>query len=156
MLGSPCRLARVLQHGPRPSDAPRKELPMNRARLLLSLLLTAVLGLVVAACGGSDGDAASNTDVDRLLRDTFAGEKQIDSGRLDVRLELDGRKPGGSGPGGPMTVRVSGPFVSQGEGRLPRFALDAELRGGANRVAAGVTATEEAGFVRFQGQDYAL
>jgi hypothetical protein len=129
---------------------------MDRARLLLSLVLAAVLGLVVAACGGSDGEAASNADVDRLLRDTFGGEKQIDSGRLDVRLELDGRKAGGNRLGGPMTVRVSGPFVSQGEGRLPAFALDAELRGGANRVAAGVTATEDAGFVRFQGQDYAL
>jgi hypothetical protein len=94
--------------------------------------------------------------VDQLLRQTFSGSKQVESGRLalDVRIAAHGR--GAEALGGPVTVKLSGPFQSEGKGRLPQFALDAELQGGGQRLAAGATSTGEKGYVRFQGEDYVL
>lgn len=110
-------------------------------------MIVAVLALAaVAGCGG--GDADSSTDVDQLLEETFSGDKQIDSGRLqlDVGIEAEGEEP--------VRLGLSGPFQSEGEGRLPRFDLDASFEGAGQALEAGVTSTGDRGFVSFQGTDY--
>jgi hypothetical protein len=127
---------------------------MPRARPLVLLALAAVLALAVAACGGSDDEASSSTSVDQLLRQTFSGDREVASGRLDLSLKIEGSGGEAAGMGGPVTVRLFGPFTSEGDGRLPRFALDAELQGGGQRITAGVTSTGDEGFVSFQGRDY--
>jgi hypothetical protein len=129
---------------------------MTRVRPLALYALAAVAALVLSACGGSEQEATSSTSVNQLLEETFSGSQQIESGRLalDVKLAAQGR--GAEALGGPVVIKLAGPFQSQGEGRLPKFALDAELRGDGQQLTAGATSTGEAGFVRFQGEDYAL
>jgi hypothetical protein len=127
---------------------------ISAARPLVSLVLVAVLVMAAGACGGTDQEATSSTSVDQLLRQTFSGGKQIESGRLNLDLRLTARGPGAGALGGPVVAKLSGPFASQGAGRLPRFALDGELRAGGQRLEAGVTSTGDAGFVTFQGTDY--
>jgi hypothetical protein len=131
---------------------------MNRAaRPLILLAIAAVLSVGIAACGGSDEQATSSTNVNQLLRDTFSGDKHVDSGHVDLRLKLAAQGGAAAGRlGGPVTVRLTGPFESQGEGRLPDFALDAQVESGGRRIDAGATATGEAGYVSFQGTDYAV
>ena len=112
----------------------------------LALLLVALLA--VAGCGGDSAD--SSTDVDELLRDTFAGGKSIESGRLDITLGVE------SGSGQPVRLEVSGPFQSQGTGRLPQLDVDASFAGGGQTVEAGVTATEDRAFVSYGGDTYEI
>ena len=123
--------------------------------ILLALLATLVLG--VAACGGDGGgDAASeDTDVDTLLTDTFSGkDKKIESGKLDVKLNVDAK--GAEGVNGPITMSVSGPFQSQGAKKLPKFDIDFAFEGAGQSIKAGLTSTGTKGFVNFQGSEYVV
>jgi hypothetical protein len=130
---------------------------MTRARPLVRLALAALLALGIAACGDDGARPASQrTDVDQLLQDTFAGGREVTSGRLDLRLRVEARGAAARGLPGPVALRLRGPFASEGAGRLPRFALAAELDGGLLRIDAGATSTGDAGYVRFAGEDYAV
>jgi len=116
------------------------------------MLLVALLALVAVGCGGGDDEASTSTDVNQLLEDTFKGGKDVKSGKLDLKLDFE--PEGGSGQ--PFSVRLTGPFQSQGEGKLPKFSLAATLEGGGQSFQAGVTSTGDKGFVNFQGTDYAV
>jgi hypothetical protein len=118
-------------------------------RLLPLLIALLSLGLLVG-CGGGSGDKAdSSTDVNQLLKDTFSGKKDIKSGKLDLALNAD------SG-GQSFAVKVTGPFESQGSGKLPKLDIDASLEGSGQSFQAGVTSTGDKGFVSYGGTDYAV
>jgi hypothetical protein len=104
---------------------------------------------VLAGCGGGDNDDAGGTsgaDVDQLLDDTFSNTDEIKSGRIELSARLEGPNT--------VTAELSGPFESQGGGKLPKLDLDAAFEGGGQRLEAGITATGDEGFVSFQGTDY--
>jgi hypothetical protein len=120
-------------------------------------LLLALLGLVLAAlagCGGGGDEASSSTPVDQLLRQTFSNDTSIKSGTLDLSLRVDTQ--GSSQVQGPVTVHITGPFESQGKGKLPKFHFDAALQGSGQDLSAGVTATGDKGYVSFQGTNYVV
>jgi hypothetical protein len=119
----------------------------------LLLVLLAAFALAVAACGGGD-KASSDTDVDTLLKDTFKGNKQVKSGKLDLSLRIDAKNA--QGVNGPVTVRLAGPFQSQGKQKLPKFKIDFAFEGAGQSIKAGLTSTGDKGFVNFQGADYAV
>ena len=75
------------------------------------------------------------------------------SSRAPAVAELNGRAGGRRRSTGRVTSSP-GPFQTRGQRALPKFALDAELRGG--QTSRGATSTGEKGFVAFQGHDYAL
>ena len=112
----------------------------------LFIMLLALVAL--AGCGGDDS-ADSSTDVDQLLQDTFSGAKSIESGRLSLALGLE--TEGGQGP---VAAKISGPFQSQGKGRLPQIDLEGSFDGGGESLSGGITATADAAFVSFGGQTY--
>jgi len=116
--------------------------------MLLRTLVILLLVFVAGGCGGGDS-ADSSTDVDELLRDTFAGGKAIESGRIDLGLNM-------SSDGEPFTVKVSGPFQSQGAERLPLLDIEASLEGGGQSMAGGVTATADQAFVTIGGTAYEI
>jgi hypothetical protein len=129
---------------------------MTRARPLVLLALAAVVALALSACGSSEEEATPSTNVNQLLRQTFSGSKKIESGRFALDLRIAAQERGADAFGGPVTIKVAGPFQSEGDGRLPKFALDAELNGGGQRITAGATSTGDKGYVSFQGEDYVL
>jgi hypothetical protein len=121
------------------------------------LALVALLGMaVVTGCGGgSSGDAASSsTDVNQLLKDTFSGGKTINSGQLNLALRIDAQ--GTSSSNGPISVSLTGPFQGQGKGKLPKLDIEAKVEGAGQNISAGLVSTGEKGFVKFQGQAYAV
>lgn len=129
---------------------PRRRKTVVRVTALLFALLAAAL---LAGCGGGDS-ASSSTPVDQLLKQTFSGNKHVTSGKLDVRLDVTAR--GSSTLQGPITAELSGPFESQGTGKLPKFAVNLSLQGSGQNLSAGLTSTGDKGFVRFQGTDYVV
>jgi hypothetical protein len=142
MLGS--KLRRVLCCNPQ---------LMPRPRLLLPFLVALLTAGLLVGCGGGDdnggGDGAdSGTDVNQLLKDTFSGEKEIKSGKLDFALNAD------AGSSGSFAVKIAGPFESQGSGKLPKLDIDASLEGNGQSFQAGVTSTGDKGFVSYAGTDY--
>jgi hypothetical protein len=125
-----------------------------RPRSALALVL-AVLGLaVVAGCGGGGDSASSDMPVDQLLKQTFSGDKQVKSGVLDLSLNVNAQ--GSSQLSGPLSLRLTGPFESQGKGKLPKFKLSASVAGNGQNLSAGITSTVDKGFVSFQGTDYVI
>jgi hypothetical protein len=124
-----------------------------RPAVLLALLLS--LAAVTGACGGSDEDASSSTDVNELLTQTFTGSKEVKSGNLDLSLKLEAQG-GESQLDGPVSVSLSGPFQAQDDGRLPKFKLDAAFEGAGQSIKAGATSTGDKGYLSFQGTDYVV
>ena len=131
---------------------------MSRLRPAALSALLAALALVVAACGGSDeggGEQASaETDVDKLLTQTFTGAKKVESGKLAFALQLDAQG-GSSQVQGPISASLKGPFKAQGD-TMPAFKLDLAFEGAGQSLKAGATSTGQKGFVNFQGTDYAV
>jgi hypothetical protein len=140
-----------------PRQGRRKEIPAMLIRpRTLPLLLVALLTVLVAGCGGSKDQASGTTDVNHLLQKTFAGGKKLDSGRLDLTLKLDLQGGQSSQLNGPITLKLSGPFQTQGKGKLPLFDMDASFQGAGQSFKAGLESTGDKGFVNFQGTDYAV
>ena len=118
------------------------------ARTLASLLVALLTLGLVAGCGGDEA-ADSSTDVDTLLDETFAGGKSIESGIISLGLDVEGAAQ-------PLTIKLSGPFQSEGEGRLPSLDLDASLEGGGQSMSGGITTMPEAGYVTLGDETYEL
>jgi hypothetical protein len=136
-----------------PPQEPVSVMTRLRPAVLLSLLV--LVGLVAAGCGGSDEKTSSSTDVNALLTQTFTGSKDVESGNLALTMKLE--ETGGDAQlDGPVSVRLSGPFQMQDDGKLPQFALEAAFDGAGQSLKAGATATGEKGYLSFQGTDYVL
>jgi hypothetical protein len=120
--------------------------------VLLIVLLTAGL---VAGCGGGGNSASSSTDVNELLKDTFSGGKSIHDGKLSLSLRIDAKGTSTTAKG-PISVTLSGPFESQGKGKVPKLDIEAKIEGAGQNIAAGLVSTGDKGFVKFQGQSYAV
>ncbi len=119
------------------------------------VLLTALLAVVIAGCGGDSQSADEGTSVDELLKQTFSGQKKVESGKLDLALKID-VQGGSSQVQGPISLKLSGPFQTQGKGKLPKFDMDAAFEGAGQNLKAGVASTGDKAFVNFQGTEYAV
>jgi hypothetical protein len=128
-----------------------------RVRTALVLLIALLAISVLTGCGGgSSGDkASSSTDVNQLLKDTFSGDHPVKSAMINLSLRADSQ--GGSGTAqGPISLNLTGPFQSQGKGKLPKLDVEARIQGAGQNITAGVVSTGDKGFVKFQGQSYAV
>jgi hypothetical protein len=129
-------------------------------RALVALLAVALVAVVLAGCGGSGSESSSGgsggggDDAQALLRQTFSGSHQVKSGRLTIALGITAQ--GDSSIRGPVRVAISGPFQSEGAGRLPQFDMNADLSAQGQSFQAGLTSTGSRAFVKFGGTNYAV
>ncbi len=56
----------------------------------------------------------------------------------------------------PVKLRLTGPFQSDGKGKLPKFALQLSLDSNGHTFTAGATSTGEKGYLAVQGTSYEL
>jgi hypothetical protein len=105
---------------------------------------------------GCGGTANAETDPEALIEETFSGEGGIDSGVLDLALSASSTRPGG----GSLAAALAGPFETRGPEELPLTDIEVSLQaqGGGEDIDidAGLTITEDAAFVSFGGQPYAV
>jgi hypothetical protein len=117
---------------------------------LLTLLLVPVLALAAAACGSDKTQSAgSGTNTSQLLHDTFANLGKMKSADMNLQLHL-------TSPQGAVGAQLQGPFVSQGQGKLPRFAISATLTAAGRSERVGATWTGEKAFITLQNTSYAV
>jgi hypothetical protein len=122
----------------------RKHKAISKAVVALS----AGLGLAapLAGCGAATPTAGS------IVHATLAANRQIASGNVELSFILSGS--GASSPGGPVVVRVSGPFEAGSAGQLPRFNLNFAVGSGGQMVEAGATYTGKAFYVQAGGEAF--
>ena len=123
---------------------------MTRFKLLA--IATACL-LATALVAGCDLGGGGDEDPEEVLSETFSGDKQVDSGTIDV--SLSGSAEGATG--GNAEGSVSGSFQSE-EGQFPQFDLavsaTAEGLGQSFNFDGGLISSGDALFVNYQGTDY--
>ena len=69
---------------------------------------------------------------------------------MDLELKVDGVKQLQN----PITVRLTGPYRSNGPKKLPSADFDISFAGGGQTFSAGLASTGDNAFVSFQGTDY--
>ena len=100
----------------------------------------------MAGCGGSDNDPKAVA----LVKQAFS--RSI--GSADVAVSLNADLNGGQQLQGPLSVKLSGPYESNGQMRLPSFDWNIALSGGGANFDGRLTSTGEDVYVGFQGQSY--
>src|SRR3954447_12263217 len=113
--------------------------PMTRS---LRCIVPLVAALMLASCGGDNGReadsaqrASASSDVNALLRSTFANVAKMKSATVDLKLQIEPR--GAKASDGPVTAHLSGPFAGQGVDKLPKFAFTAQLQASGQSFNAG-------------------
>jgi hypothetical protein len=127
---------------------------LSRFRLLIVLAASLTAALAIAACGGDDG--SSDEDPQEVLQATFAGDQALDSGVLDLDVEI---KSEGGELAGNFEAGLGGPFQSE-DGAFPTFDLEAEASQDVEDESldfsgnASLTSTGDAAFVGLQDNEY--
>lgn len=129
---------------------------MNRPTLRAVLLLAcAALGAgLLASCGDADDNAGDSAAAKSLLEQTVEATSKLESAHVKGAFQL--APDGLIALGGPMSVRVSGPFASGAEDELPRF--DFAIAGTLARqdLTAHAISTGKQIFLRIDGKNYKL
>jgi hypothetical protein len=122
--------------------------PLRRVLFVLTSL--ALCGALLAACGGGDDTGPS---ADQTLQQTFGKTAAaIKTGKLNVDFQLD--PEGLLALGGPIRLRLDGPFSAPRGGRLPRFDVDFVATLARQRFTGGVLSTGKQAFVTLDDREY--
>jgi hypothetical protein len=108
-----------------------------------------------AAAVDAGSSASSDTSVDQLLKQTFSGQKKVDSGKLDLSLKIDVQGGSLAGPG-PDLAHARRPVPDPGQGQAAEVRHRRRLRGRRPEPQGGRHLDRRQGFVNFQGTEYAV
>ena len=131
---------------------------LNRTKTLIAALALAIpVPAVIAGCGDDD---ESSEDPQEVLEGAFNNDASLESGVLDLTLDLTAE----GSEGGSIGVNVSGPFAVDPDNpqSIGQFDFDLSVTGdGAAAEAlpdidAGITATEDNLYVSYNDTDYEL
>jgi hypothetical protein len=116
-----------------------------RAVSVLSLLIATAL---VAGCGG--GGSGSSKDARALIDTAFKHSITSADMTLNIQAKIDGIAQLSQ----PISLKVAGPYQSNGKGKLPSFNWTVSVSGGGQAFSGGVISTGDNAFVNFQGTNY--
>jgi uncharacterized membrane protein YgcG len=131
---------------------------LRRSRLPLLLALVLIVPTLVLAACGSDDDGGTDESAQQLIDQTFSGEKEVDSGKvnLDLGAKLEATGAAASELEGPISLKLTGPFQSQGEDKLPEVDFDMTISAGGQKFTAGAVTTNNQAFIGYQGTEYRI
>lgn len=119
-------------------------------RALLVLACGLLCAALLAACGGSDDASA-----ERTLEQTFgASATSIERGRVTATLRLE--PEGLLKLGGPIALRLTGPFAAPSRRNLPRFDLAFLATLAGQRFGGSAISTGTKGFLKLDDRMYAV
>src|SRR3954451_17038179 len=118
---------------------------MKRLVLAVSILSLAL----VAGCGDSGGGGSSE-DARALIDKAF--KASIPS--ADMTLNIQAKVNGVAQLSQPISLKVAGPYQSNGKGKLPSFNWQVSVSGGGQAFSGGIISTGDNTFVNFQGTNY--
>jgi hypothetical protein len=122
-------------------------------RALLAIACGLACAALLAACGGSA--TTSDAAAERTLKQTFGtSATSIDRGRLAATLRLE--PEGLLKLGGPISVRLTGPFAAPTKRRLPRFDLAFLATLAGQRFSGSAISTGTKGFLKLDDRTYAV
>src|SRR3954452_14471607 len=124
----------------------RSQLVPSLAVKVRSLILVPLAALFVAGCGGSDNDP----DAVSLVKNAFS--KLI--GSAIVNVDFGANLQGSQSLKGPVSLKLSGPYPSNGRSRLPSFDWNIAVSGGGANFDGRLTSTGDNLYLGFQGQSY--
>src|SRR3954469_14396052 len=113
---------------------------------LIFVLLAAVA--LVAGCGG--GGSGSSADARALIDKAF--KTSIPS--ADMTLNITAEVRGVPQLQQPVSLKVAGPYQSNGGKKLPDFNWQVSVSGGGQAFSGGLISTGDNAFVNFQGTNY--
>jgi hypothetical protein len=117
----------------------------TRTALIFALLAAVAL---VAGCGGGGG--GSSKDARALIDKAF--KTSIPS--ADVTLNIQAEVRGIAQLQQPVSLKVAGPYQSNGGKKLPNFNWQVSVSGGGQAFSGGLISTGDNAFVNFQGTNY--
>jgi hypothetical protein len=119
-----------------------------RFRPLSAALCLSVVALValLAGCGGGGG----GEDATDTVKKAFSTPIQSGNVTLQFTAKVDGVQQLEQ----PVQVKLSGPFQSNGDKKLPSLNWQASVAGGGQSFSGGIISTGDNAFVNFQGSDY--
>ncbi len=127
-------------------------------RVLLVCACALLCAALLAACGGSDdtstGAAAASSPQATLEKTFTASTTSIDRASVvgSVRLDPEGLLK----LGGPLALRVTGPFAAPAGGRGPAFDLDFLATLGGQKFKGAAISTGTQSFLKLDDSVYAL
>jgi hypothetical protein len=116
-----------------------------RAALTLSLLAVAAL-LALTGCGGGGSSKDARALIDKAFKSSI--------GSAQVTLNIEAKINGVAALQQPISLKVAGPYKSNGKGKLPSFDWNVSVGGGGQAFSAGLISTGDNVFVNFQGTAY--
>jgi hypothetical protein len=137
---------------------------LTRTKTLLAALALAVpVPAVIVGCGGDDDSSSSGSSADpqTVLEDAFNNDSSIESGVIDLTLDLSVE----GAQGGSVQANVTGPFATNPENTDSIGLLDLDITASGDGAAAasipedfeaGITVTEDNIYVAYNGTDYEL
>jgi hypothetical protein len=114
---------------------------------LLLVAFAAVAALALSACGSDSGGGG---DAKQTLADAF--KTPIKSGNLS--LDISAKVDGVAQLSQPVSLKLSGPFESRGQNKVPKLDLDVNVSGAGQTFTGSLISTGDNAFVGFQGQNY--
>jgi hypothetical protein len=120
-------------------------------RATVAVLTAALVAVALAACGGGgSGSGAASS----LLKQTFAGSHQVNSGSLAFTVTVD--PTGSTTLTSPIVLSFGGPFQSLGTGKLPQSNFQISITEQGHTGQIGILSTGKTGFVTLAGTSYQL
>jgi hypothetical protein len=124
---------------------------LNRIRPLIVLVLALATAMLLWACGGGGG----GEDPEEVLQAATDAEESIDSGTLDVSIDVSAE----GNDEGSFELNASGPFQG-GEGKFPSFDIagdfSAEGSGQSFSAEGALISTGSSAFLEYQDTAYQL
>src|SRR3954453_2482690 len=134
----------------RETDSLTGELSLRTPRIAphraVSLLAVLALAALVAGCGGG----GSSSDAKDAVKQAFS--HSIKSAQ--VNLQFTAKVNGVAQRQQPVQLKLTGPFQSNGKGKLPSLNWQTSFSGGGQSVSGALISTGDNLFVSFQGSNY--
>jgi hypothetical protein len=115
---------------------------------LRAVIFLSALGLValLAGCGGGGSSSSAKDTVKKAFSNSIKS--------ANVNLQFTAKVNGVAQLQQPVQVKLTGPFQSNGKGKLPSLDWQASFSGGGQAVSGALVSTGDNLFVGFQGSNY--